>query len=226
MKIVTLGLVSSLALGAAAPAFAQSVEAVAATDLNIRSGPGPVYDVVGVITGGDAVPVSRCMDAASWCEVSYNGVTGWSSSDYLAIGVDETAVALATRPSSVTVETVTVENVTETQSDRNAGAAAGATIGALAAYALGGPIAGIAAGGILGAAGGTALVEPTEETVTYITQNPVETVYLEGEVVVGAGIPSTVTTYEVPQEGLRYLSVNGQTVLVDAETNAIVRVVR
>ncbi len=226
MKLVTFGLVSTLALGAAAPAFAQSVEAIAATDLNIRSGPGPFYDVVGVIAGGDSVPVSRCIDSAAWCEVTYNGTTGWSSSDYLAIGVNDNAVALTTRPAGVTVETVTVENVTETQSDQNVAAAAGGTLGALAAYALGGPIAGIAAGGILGAAGGAAAVEPTEETVTYITQNPVETVYLDGEVVVGAGIPTGITTYEVPQEGLRYLNVNGQYVLVDAETNAIIRVVR
>ncbi len=226
MKLVTVGLVSSLALASAAPAFAQSVDAVAATDLNIRSGPGPYYDVVGVIAGGDSATVTRCLDAAPWCEVSYNGATGWSSADYLAVGVDDTAVALATRPPSVTVETVTVENVTETQSDQAAAAAAGGTIGALAAYALGGPIAGIAAGGILGAAGGVASVEPTEETITYVTQNPVETVYLDGEVVVGAGIPAGITTYEVPQEGLRYLNVNGQTVLVDANSQTIVRVIR
>ena len=41
MNIVKLGMVSAIALGAAAPVYAQSAEAYAATDLNIRSGPGP-----------------------------------------------------------------------------------------------------------------------------------------------------------------------------------------
>jgi len=44
--------------------------------------------------------------------------------------------------------------------------------------------------------------------------------------VVGAGVPSTVTTYEVPDTTYSYLSINGQLVILDAETNQIVRVVR
>ena len=65
-----------------------------------------------------------------------------------------------------------------------------------------------------------------ETTVTYISQNPVETVYLDGEVAVGAGVPMEVTTYELPQPELRYLAVNGQTVVVDEQTNTILRVIR
>ncbi len=34
------------------------------------------------------------------------------------------------------------------------------------------------------------------------------------------------TTYELPQPDLRYVSINGQTVLVNAETGVIVRVLR
>ncbi len=113
-----------------------------------------------------------------------------------------------------------------TQSNQNTGAAVGATVGALAAVAIGGPIGGILVGGILGGAAGSAAVEPTTETVTFIESNPVETVYLDGEVVVGAGVPTMVTTYELPQPDLRYVNINGQTVLVDAETGVIVRVLR
>ena len=69
-------------------------------------------------------------------------------------------------------------------------------------------------------------MEPTTETVTFVRANPVETIYLDGEVVVGAGVPDTVTTYELPQQGLRYVSINGQTVLIDAETGQIVQVLR
>ncbi|ASM70922.1 MULTISPECIES: DUF1236 domain-containing protein [Roseobacteraceae] len=221
-----IGMASVIALTAAVPAFAQTGEAIAATDLNIRSGPGPKYEVVGVIPGGQAAALEGCLSEASWCKINFEGKTGWSSSDYLAVSVEEQAVALSTRPATVEVNSVTYEDAAQTQSDQNAGAAAGATIGALAAYAVGGPIGGIIAGGIVGGAAGSAAVEPTTETVTYVTTNPVETVYLDGEVVVGATVPDNVTTYEVPQEGLRYVTINGQTVVVGAQTNAIVQVIR
>ncbi|MFD2740500.1 DUF1236 domain-containing protein [Sulfitobacter aestuarii] len=226
MRIAKLGMASVIALTAAAPAFAQSAEAIAATDLNIRSGPGPQFEVVGVIPGGETAAVEGCLDANTWCKVDFDGTAGWSSSNYLAVSVEEEAVALSANPATIEVNTVTYENTEETQADKNAGAAAGATIGALTAYAVGGPIGGIVAGGILGGAAGSAAVEPTTETVTYVTSNPVETVYLDGEVVVGATVPENVTTYEVPQDGLRYATINGQTVLVETESNAIVHVVR
>ena len=226
MNIRTIGMVSVIAMSVAAPGLAQTAQAVAATDLNIRSGPGPFFDILGVIPGGTEVAVDGCLEAASWCKVDFNDLTGWSSSDYLAVGVEDLAIALSTRPGSVTINSISYEDTEQTQNDQNTGAAAGATIGALAAYALGGPIGGIIVGGILGAGAGVAAVEPSETTVTYITQNPVETIYLEGEVVVGAGLPKEVTTYELPQPELRYVAVNGLTVVVDVETNKIVRVLR
>ncbi|UOA25747.1 DUF1236 domain-containing protein [Pseudosulfitobacter sp. DSM 107133] len=226
MSITKLGMASIIVLTAAAPVLAQNTAAVAATDLNIRSGPGPQYDILGVIPGGESAVVDGCLTDAAWCKVVFDGKSGWSSSDYLAVAVDEQAVALSTRPATVEVNSVTYEDTAQTQADKNTGAAAGATIGALTAYAVGGPIGGIIAGGIIGGAAGSAAVEPTTETVTYITTNPVETVYLDGEVAVGATVPANVPTYEVPQEGLRYLTINGQTVVVDAQTNAIVQVMR
>jgi len=226
MRIIKLGLASVIALAAAAPTFAQSAEAIAATDLNIRSGPGPQFEVVGVIPGGETTAVEGCLDASPWCKIDFNGATGWASSSYLAVAVEEQAVALSANPANIEINSVTYENTAATEADKGAGAAAGATIGALAAYAVGGPIGGIIAGGLLGGAVGSSAVEPTTETVTYVTSNPVETVYLDGEVVVGATVPQTVTTYEVPQDGLRYLNVNGQTVLVNTENNAIIHVVR
>tara|TARA_R110002049_G_scaffold44333_3_gene129856 strand:+ start:96187 stop:96867 length:681 start_codon:yes stop_codon:yes gene_type:complete len=226
MKLVKLGMVSALALGVAAPVYAQSAEAYAATDLNIRMGPGPQYEVVGVIPGGKAAVVEGCLDGASWCQVKFGDTMGWAYSDYLAVEVDKQAVALTTRPATVEVETVTYADPEGTASNQKAGATAGATLGALTAYAVGGPIGGIIAGGIIGGAAGSAAAEPAEETVTYVKSNPVETVYLDGEVVVGAGVPTEIVTYEVPQTEYRYLNVNGQTVLVDAKTNVIVGVVR
>ena len=64
-------------------AHAQTAAATATTELNIRSGPGPQFEAVGFIASGDSVTVEGCLDASKWCRVSYNGVTGWSYSDYL-----------------------------------------------------------------------------------------------------------------------------------------------
>ncbi|MEX3313661.1 DUF1236 domain-containing protein [Sulfitobacter sp. PS-8MA] len=226
MNIMKLGMVSAIALGAAAPVYAQTAEAIAATDLNVRSGPGPQYDIVGVIPGGKAAMVEGCLDSASWCQVNFDGTQGWSYSDYLAVEVEDQAVALTERPASIEIGTVTYEDPEGTARNETAGATAGATLGALTAAAVGGPVGGIVAGGILGGAAGSAAAEPDEKTITYVRENPVETVYLDGEVVVGAGIPTTVETYAVPESEYRYVNINGATVLVDNETNLIVDVVR
>lgn len=43
----------------------------------------------------------------------------------------------------------------------------------------------------------------------------------------GAGVPENVTLYEIPsQSEYCYVNINGQTVLVNPENNAIVRVIR
>lgn len=224
MSIKKIILGSAIALTAAAPAFA-AVDATAAADLNLRSGPGSMYESLTVIPAGEAATIDGCVEGAEWCQVSYNGTSGWAYGPYLAVPVGEEVAAISTQPQSVTVETVTYTDTAETQANQNAAAVAGASAGALIAYAVGGPITGMIAGGILGATGAVAAVEPSEETVTYIQSNPVETVWLDGEVVVGAGIPAEVVTYETPQSELRYLNVNGQTVAVDAETGLIVRII-
>ncbi|KIN72778.1 DUF1236 domain-containing protein [Sulfitobacter guttiformis] len=226
MKLVKTGLITALLFSTAIPVFAQSTDAIAATDLNVRSGPGPQYSVVGLIPGGEVAMVQGCLDTASWCQVTFGETSGWASSDYLAVNVEEQAIALTTRPAEITVNSVTYEDLEGTEDNQREGLAVGATLGVLAGVAVGGPIGGIVAGGILGGAAGSAVAAPDEKTVTYITSNPVETVYLDGEVVVGAGVPSTVPTFELPQAEYRYVNINGQTVIVDAETNAIVRVIR
>ena len=88
--------------------------------------------------------------------------------------------------------------------------------------AIGGPAA-VAGAAALGAIAGAESVP--EKTVTYVTSNPVDPVYVEGEVVVGAGIPGEVTLAEIPESDYRYVYLNGNPVLVDNE-RTIVRVIR
>ena len=70
------------------------------------------------------------------------------------------------------------------------------------------------------------VIDPPERVRTYVTTNRVEPVYLDGEVVVGAGLPETVVLREIPDYEYRYVYVNGQPVLVEPCTRRIVYVMR
>lgn len=195
-----------------------ATEATAWTDLNLRAGPGPVYEIVGVIPADGVVTVEGCLDSANWCKVSFDGTEGWASGDYLTAMVDNTPVVVYTNREKVAVGTVTYE-------DKSAeGAAVGGTAGAIAGAVVGGPVGalvGVVLGGGLGA-----VAAPDEKVTTYVVGNPVEPVYLDGEVVVGAGIPDSVTLSDVPDSEYSYAYVNGVPVIVERKQRQIVYIVR
>lgn len=211
-------------MAAAAPAFAQQM-VVATTDLNVRSGPGPEYTVIGVIGMDEQATLDGCLDAGKWCQVTVGGLSGWAYSDYLIGDSSGVEVVVTDRPPEMGVPVVTYEREA---SGGEIGGAAGAATGAIAGAIVGGPV-GAAVGGIAGAATGGAagtIIDPEPRVRTYIEQNPVDPVYLEGEVVVGAHLPETVTVREVPDYEYRYVHVNGQPVLVEPDTRRIVYIVR
>ena len=227
MKTLTLGLASALALTAAAPTFAQTAEARAGAAISARVTPSEFAPSVGVLEKDQPVMIEGCLEDISWCEISFDGEKAWAAGEYLYVEEGSEPVMLLNRPGSLSLKTVTVTDEEATKAEENAAAFAGGTMGSLIAFAAGGPAGAVVAGGILGTSAAVASVEPTEETLVFISDNPVETVYLNGEVAVGAGVPEQVTTYEVPmQPEFRYLNVNGDTVLIDAETGVIVRVIR
>ena len=202
----------------AVPALAQ-VNATAATDLNLRAGPGGEQQIVGVIPSGGEVTVAGCMTDSSWCQVDFQGTTGWAFGDYLTATVPD-------QPDPVIV----IENREplhiQTVKAPDPGAGAGAVAGAVAAATLVGGPAALLAGAALGAVAGDAVLTPESPEVTYVTTNPVKPVYLGGEVVVGAGIPEEVEVIPVPDSTYSYLYVNGQPVIVDNSNRQIVYVVR
>src|SRR5687768_3199352 len=188
-------------LALAGGAMAQTA-ATATTDLNIRSGPGPQFEVIGVIGANESTTVNGCLQGSKWCTVTHEGTNGWVYSDYLSADLSGSAVVLTERFADVGVPVVTYEG-----SGAGEGAAAGAATGAVAGALIGGPI-GAAVGAAAGAAvGGTAgaVVDPPENVRTYVTTNRVDPVYLEGEVVVGAGLPETVELREIPDYEYRYV---------------------
>lgn len=194
--------------------------AKAGTDLNMRSGPGVQHEVIGVIPGGDDVTVAGCIESANWCEVTFKDMKGWAYGDYLAAKMgDEFQPIYPNREAMkiAVVEYTAPEGVTTEQvADTGMGAAAGAAAGALIA----GPL-----GAVIGAAAGGATAQvpaPDEKVSSYVVANPQTPVILDGEVVMGAGIPDSVELYEIPETtDFRYVYVNGQPVLVNADRKIV-----
>lgn len=220
MKLQKIALFSTAIVGIAASPALAALSANTTTDLNFRAGPGPQYEAIGVIPAAAPVDVAGCLDNGEWCEVTFDGQSGWAYSAYLTTPVENEPVVLYQAPQTLEIETVTYDN-----GDKAIGGAAGAGWGAAAgALLVGGPAA-VAAGAVLGAATGAASTVD-EETVTYVRSNPVEPVYLTGEVAVGAGVPDAVEVYQVPDTTYSYVNVNNQPVVIDNETRRIVTVVR
>lgn len=202
------------------PSLAVAATASAVTDLNIRSGPGPQYSVIGAIQDGDRATVKGCIEGSLWCEVVYNGKQGWAYSKYLTMPRAEKTVIIADHRAALDIPTVTYEAPASKAGDVAAGVATGAVAGAL----IGGPV-GAAIGGTVGAAVGST-VNPPAPVHTYVTAHPVDPVYLDGEVVVGAGLPASVELRPVPDYEYDYAYVNRVPVLVDRDSRRIVYVYR
>lgn len=56
--------------------------------LNVRSGPGPAYGVVGVVYDNQMVELIGRVPDSSWLKVATSAMTGWVDASYLNIGYD------------------------------------------------------------------------------------------------------------------------------------------
>lgn len=215
---------SLVALTALAGAASAQTAATVSTDLNVRSGPGVQHPVIGAIATGDDVSVIGCIDSANWCQVTSGALEGWAYGDYLNVSAGDEIVSLY--PNRQTLGVTIVEAPADAPSagqNTAVGGLGGAAMGAL----IGGPVGAVAGAAIGGASGAAATEEPAPEVTTYVTSNAVEPVYLDGEVVLGAGVPEPVTIYEIPdQPAYRYAQINGQTVLVSPESRQILYIYR
>ncbi len=226
MKTILSASVAALALAATAGTALAQTTATATTDLNVRAGPGPQYEVIGFIGASQQATVQGCLEASLWCEVSFEGGTGWAYSDYLTADVGGSQVVVTQRPAEVQIPVVQYEATASTTTTTGGGAVAGATTGAVAGALIAGPV-GAVVGGVAGAAtGGIAEEVLTPDARTYVLENRVDPVYLDGEVVVGAQVPDTVEIREIPNYEYRYVYVNQQPVIVEPDTRRIVYVVR
>jgi len=188
--------------------------ATAWTDLNLRAGPGATYEVVAVIPAAQTVSVDGCLDETNWCRVTHGEIDGWASGEYLT--------AMVEAPIHANRERLQVQSITYEKSPDNT--LGGGAMGAVAGAIVGGPV-----GALIGAAIGMGVgsaITPEERVTTYVRNNPVDPIYLDGEVVVGAGIPEAVELAAVPESEFSYAYVNGVRVLVERDQRRVVYIVR
>ena len=204
-------LLAAALIATAIPSIAlAAMLATALTDLNIRSGPGPEHPVIGLIQSQQQVTMIGCIEGSLWCQIAHKGTEGWAYSQYLATQSAGNRVIISERRQEVGVPAVTYRDTT------GAAIATGAVAGAIVA----GPV-GAVVGGVAGA-----MIDPPQQVRTYVTSNPADPYYLDGEVVVGAGLPENVQLRPVPDYNYRYVYVNRQPVLVDPASRRIVYVYR
>lgn len=191
-------------LASAAAALATPVTAT--TDLNVRSGPGTQYPVIGVIGAGEGAVLTGCVRDSKWCALDEGGKLGFVYSDYLTADVGGSRVVIAERPADAGVVYI----------DPPAAGSIEVIDGAT----------GSINGELIGRVEDVQVIDPPETVRTYISTNQVDPVFLEGEVVVGAGLPDTVRLADVPDYDYEYVYVNGVPVLVEPSTRRIVYVYR
>ncbi len=73
------------------------------SNLNVRTGPGINYDIIGTLALGQPVPVSGTNDDRSWWQINQGGAIGWVSASYSTISGVCSNVLIVPVPASPTV---------------------------------------------------------------------------------------------------------------------------
>jgi uncharacterized protein YraI len=81
-KFITAAAFALATLFAGAGA-AFAYDAAATTTLNVRSGPGTSYRVVGALERNQIVQVIECNTSNTWCRIQDRTLQGWASARYL-----------------------------------------------------------------------------------------------------------------------------------------------
>ncbi len=106
------------------------------------------------------------------------------------------------------------------------GAVTGAAGGAITGAIVGGPV-GAAVGGVAGGVAG-AVIDPPNEVVTYVEQQPAppSAVVVQEPIVVGKPLPAAVQVVPVPDNpNYAYTVVNDRHVIVEPSTHRVVKVI-
>ncbi|WP_421726355.1 DUF1236 domain-containing protein [Bauldia sp.] len=194
LATVAAAFVGVLAGGQAAVAF----EAFATNNLHLRTGPGEQYPVETTIRHNDRVEVHGCLEGITWCDLNWGDMRGWAAADYIAYD-----------------------------------SAAGVKVLPLAQDEIGIPIVNFTAvdavvpefiGTVETVTDVMTVITPPEAVSAYVTEQDIDTVYVQGEIVTGVVLPQTVPLYAVPESKYNFSRVNGQNVLTETGSNTVVYV--
>ena len=195
----------SVAAGLATPTSAATI-AAATTPLNIRSGPGPQYSVIGAIPDHAKTTIIGCIRNSLWCQVDYNGRQGWAYARYLTANFSGRSLILAENLNGI--PTATYQPPSET---------------------VGTAITTPTISGTLVARPTTAqplVITPPPTVHSYVVNHPVSPVYLDGEVVEGVGVPEGIALTRVPGYDYEYAYINRVPVLIEPKTRQVEYVYR
>ncbi len=206
MQVKNRFILAAVVVTSMSSAASAATIAAATMPLNIRSGPGPEYNVVGAIPMHAQAAIIGCMQGSLWCQVSYNGKQGWSYSQYLMATLSGRSLAVA--------ETINTMPAVTYQ-------APPATVGAAVQTAP--RITGTL---IVPPAAASIVLNPPKTVQSYVASHPVAPVYLNGEVVEGVGLPEDVALNPVPGYDYDYAYVNSVPVLVEPSTRRVEYVYR
>jgi uncharacterized protein YraI len=172
--------------------------------LNVRSGPGFQYPVVAQMAPNEPAAVTGCIASYTWCGVAIGEVTGWASAEYLVTDAGGKLTNLQVSGAQLGIPIVLPAGVSAV--------VATPPVGAMVAVP---PTVGV-----------VEPILPAPEILSYVTQQAVEPVLVDGEVMIGATLPAAVPVYPIPASPYVYSYVNGQRVLVEPTARRIVYVVR
>jgi len=184
----------SVVAGLAFSGPAAAATAFATTKLHIRTGPGEQYPISGQMRWNSRGEVSGCTADYMWCHIATPNGIGWASAHYL---IEDTAQG-----------TETIEK-----------------FGAQSGIPVVVPAAVVPVGTVVRVPAGSELIEaiaPSQDIIAYVATQPVEPLYVTGEIVVGAVLPPEIVLYEVPQSEYQFTFVNGARVLVEVPARKVV----
>lgn len=203
MRHISKGVALALAIGGGllATGPAHAITGFSTAHLNLRTGPGIQYPVVGVMDRNVPSSITGCLADYSWCAVTVAGLNGWASAEYLVTDQDGRIRHILSHGPELGIPVVAAEGVVEVVAPAHVGV-------------------------VVGADGHVEAIVPEPAVVAYIAATPVKTVHVQGEIVVGAIVPATVQLYAVPGSTYGHVVLNGVPVLVDANTRAVVYIHR
>ncbi|NEI71410.1 DUF1236 domain-containing protein [Rhizobium lusitanum] len=205
-------LLAGVILAGSAGLAQADMSATTATDIEVRSGPGAEFPTVGVATRGSEATLDGCIEGSRWCRVDVNGMRGWVYAQYLSVEQNGASVVVQDHRDDLGVPTVTYEQTDPLKTGSVQAPQPGPNDQLLGSVDQNG--------------NDVVAITPPEEIRTYIDDNPVDAVQLNGDVAVGAEVPQSVEVHRIPDYQYSYVEVNHQPVLVDPGTRRIVYVYR